>query len=82
MKFSEQKSCQRCGEIETQNHDDSWWLCSCKTIENSNLDSILADIEANFDKLWEETQMSMTPITVAHTCDFAEIEEEEWEVTK
>ena len=81
MKFSEQKSCQRCGEIEPQNHDDSWWLCSCKTIENSNLDSILADIEANFDKLWEETQMNMTPITMTHTCDFAEIEEE-WEVTK
>jgi len=30
----------------------------------------------------QERMRAITPITMTHTCDFAEIEEEEWEVTK
>lgn len=44
--------CDKCGAIEPQNHDETWWLCDCDQ-ELKNLDAAMAHIEANFDELWE-----------------------------
>ena len=47
--------CSKCGDIEPQNHDESWWRCSCHDSKPKNLDSALKFIGENFEELWGAT---------------------------
>lgn len=49
------KECDKCGEIEPDNHNESWWLCSCKG-EAKSLGDSFKFVMDNFQELWNEVK--------------------------
>lgn len=44
--------CKKCGEVEST-YNEEIFFCDCHKTEMNNIDSVLKEIEENFESLWE-----------------------------